>query len=179
PDDAPIAELVVDAKIPVEILLEGVKLGQLYYPGEVTFRVVAGHHTVRLYTNGQPTDLPLDLTTGHPTRILVGRTGVTTGAPAEGSAPAATGPSSVEFRFVGGGAAQVRVEATSHPVEPGRPFTLELAPGVHPMSVRSTDGTVIWATGTLEVATGRVVVQVTEGRMPEVSGDGVFHAGGS
>lgn len=171
-------DLVVDAKVPVEILVEGMKLGQLYFPGEVRYRIVAGHHLVRLYTNGQPTDLPIDLAAGQRTRVLVGRTGITVSNEAIPAAPA--GPARIELRFVGTGQALVRLGSTPHALQPGHDLTLELPSGAYPLSVRSADGTVIWASGQLDVSAGdAVVVQVGEGRMPEVSGPGAFHAGGS
>jgi hypothetical protein len=81
---------------------------------------------------------------------------------------------------VGRGAAQLRIDAKPHAVEPGRDLTLDLPPGAHPMSVRSSDGTVVWATGSLEVAPGEpLVVQIGEGRMPEVSGAGAFNPASS
>lgn len=172
------APLVIDAKVPAEVMLGGVKLAQLYYPGEVTFQVTPGLHMVRIYTNGNPTDVPVDLTDGAGTRIVVGRTGISLAAVDQPVAEA-TGPISVEFRFVGQGGAQLRVDKKPHAVQPGQDLTLALGAGVHPISVRSTDGTAIWATGTLEVAPGRpMVVQLSEGRMPEVSGAGAWHPGG-
>lgn len=172
------ADLVVDAKVPVEILVEGMKLGQLFFPGEVRYRIVAGHHLVRLYTNGQPTDLAIDLVAGQRARVLVGRTGITVSNEAVAAPP--PGPARVELRFVGAGQAQVRLGSTPHALQPGHDLTLELPSGAYPLSVRSGDGTVIWASGQLDVSAGdAVVVQVGEGRMPEVSGPGAFHAGGS
>src|SRR5262245_4592345 len=87
PDPVP---LVVDAKVPVEILLEGVKLGQLYFPAEVTWLVTPGPHVVRIYTNGNPTDVPIDLSGGEGTRIVVGRTGISIASPE--APPAGEGP---------------------------------------------------------------------------------------
>lgn len=168
------AHLVIDAKVPVEILVGGVKLGELYYPGEARFRLVPGHHALRLYTNGQPTDVSLDLTAGERARVLVGRTGITVDDP--GSAPAASKePVAVAFRFVGSGSTRVVLDGKKLVVEAGQGLLLDLPPGSHPMSVRSSDGTVIWASGALDLEGGdSVVVQVAEGRMPEVSGPGAF-----
>lgn len=172
------APLVIDAKVPVEVLLEGVKLAQLYFPGEVTFYVAPGPHLVRIYTNGDPTDVPVALATGVGARIVVGRSGISLAA-VEQAAVVATGPVPVEFRFVGNGGAQLRIDSKPHSVQPGHDLKLDLPAGVHPISVRSTDGTAIWASGSLEVVPGRpMVVQLSEGRLPEVSGAGAYHAGG-
>lgn len=175
------APLTVDAKVPVEILLEGVKLGQLFFPAEITYQVAPGPHVVRIYTNGNPTDVPVDLKVGVGARIIAGRTGISVAAPTDAPAAAVpVGPVPVEFRYVGNGGAQLRIDNTRpHSVQPGQDVKLDLQAGVHPMSIRSTDGTVIWASGSLEILAGQpIVVQIGEGRMPEVSGSGAFHAGG-
>jgi hypothetical protein len=168
--------LFVDAKVPVEVRLEGVKLGELYYPGEVQWDVSAGRHTLRVYTNGTPTDVPLDFVVGREVHVLVGRNGVSTTEQA--ATAVASGPATVEFRLVGSGAAQIRLDSKPTPLGPGEKVSLTVPSGNHPLSVRSADGTVIWATGNLEVDGGPLVVLITEGRMPEVSGAGSFHAGG-
>jgi hypothetical protein len=57
---------------------------------------------------------------------------------------------------------------------------LPLPVGEHPMSLRSSDGTSVFARGVLTVSGGKdLVVQVTEGLMPETSGEGIsFSSGG-
>jgi hypothetical protein len=176
-----VVPLVVEAKVPVEVLLEGAKLGELYFPGEVRWTVTEGRHTVRLYVGGKPEDVPVDLVAGSETRIVVGRNGISSSSTRV--AAAAAGPSPVEFRLVGSGAAQIRVDSARHAIEPGQNVSLTLPAGNHALSVRSSDGTVIWASGTLEIGGGEIgggplVVLIAEGRMPEVSGRGAFHAGG-
>ena len=51
--------------------------------------------------------------------------------------------------------------------------------GQHPMTVRSGDGHVLWARGRIDLTkASEVIVQLSEGRMPEVSGTGAaFHPG--
>ena len=168
--------LFVDAKVPVEVRLEGVKLGELYFPGQVRWDVSPGPHALRLYTNGNPTELPLDFVVGREVHVLVGRTGVSTSEQLV-AAPAG-GPSTIEFRLVGQGSAQIRLDSKPTALGPGEKVSLTVPSGNHPLSVRSGDGTVIWASGNLEVGGGPVVVLIAEGRMPEVSGQGSFHAGG-
>jgi hypothetical protein len=179
PTEVEAGSLLVDAHLPVEILVNGVKLGQLYVPGEARFRLVTGHHLLRLYTNGNPTDLPIDIAEDQEARVLVGRSGVTTTTGPAPAAPDVTVPVPVEFRVVGTPGAQIRVGDGRHVVRSGAVFSLQLVPGSHPMSVRSADGTAIWATGTLEITGSPVVVQISEGRMPEVSGSAAFTGGGA
>jgi hypothetical protein len=177
PDGVEGARLEIDAKVPVEILIGGVKLGQLYYPGEAQFKIVPGEHVLRVYVNGRPTDVPLVMRAGERTRVLVGRSGVSLeAAVAEAGAPAApVGPVAVQFRLSGGGGARLMVDGEPVALQGGQPVTIDLGVGNHRLSVRSVDGTAIWATGQLEVQGGdSLVVQVAEGRMPEVSGPGRF-----
>jgi hypothetical protein len=181
PADAP-GTLHVDAKVPAEILIDGVKLAQLWYAGQASFEVVPGRHQLRVYTSGQPTDFPLDIQPGQGTWVVVGRTGISldslAGEQAATLVPAEDALVPVEFRSLGGGA-QLRVDDQRLLLGSGQRLDVELDAGDHALSVRSADGTVVWATGTLEVDRGdRLVVQIAEGRLPEISGAGRFHAGG-
>ena len=178
PAQAP-GTLHVDAKVPVEILVDGVKLGQLWFPGKASFLIESGPHRLRVYTNGHPSDYDLAVEPEDTTWVVVGRTGITLDSLA-GEATAEVDEAAlvpVEFRAAGGGA-QLRVGEQRLMLASGERLGVELGPGDHPLSVRSADGTVVWATGTLEVGRGdRMIVQVSEGRLPEVSGAGRFHAG--
>jgi hypothetical protein len=179
PEAADPATLVIDAKVPVEVLLGGTTIAELFYPALVQFQVAAsGPQVVRLYVSGQPYDVPVQFTPKETARILVGRTGVTLEARgAQVAAPEASGPVALELRFVGGGGATVRLDSQPHKVGPGRGLSTTIPLGRHALSVRSSDGTVIWASGDLFVD-GPLVVQITEGRLPEISGAGRFVAGG-
>jgi hypothetical protein len=172
------APLVIDAKVPVELLLQGNTLGELYVPGTVTFLVPPGSGVLRVYVGGSATDVPLQFVSGQETRVIVGRTGISTEAGPQ--TVASTDPQRVEFRLTGGTPASVRVDATSHRIDATRGWVVELPPGAHALSLRSSDGTAIWATGQLTLNGGApLVVLVTEGRLPEVSGPGAFHPAGS
>ncbi|MBX2798812.1 MAG: hypothetical protein KTR31_14145 [Myxococcales bacterium] len=180
PPSTETATLVVDSKVPAEVLVDGQKLAQLWAPGEVAFQIIPGAHALRLYTNGDASDFPLVLAAGGEVRVMVGRTGISLDDSADPTAAsddeAQTVP--VEFRTMGRGV-QLRLDRQRITLTEGERKSVELAPGNHRLSVRSQDGTVIWANGTLEVQRGAsLVVQVAEGRMPELSGSGRFHAGG-
>jgi hypothetical protein len=170
--------MVVEARVPVELMVDGVKIAQLWYPGTARFDIVGGPHVVRVYVDGNPQDVSVEIQPGHETHVLVGRSGISV-TKAEVAAPGPVDAVSVELRVVGGGAAQVRVDGARHTLSGGDRLTLSLPPGPHAMSVRSSDGTAIWAAGTLSLTGGApVVVQITEGRMPEVGGPGRFDPGG-
>lgn len=171
------AHLVVDAKVPVEILLGGYKLGELFYPSKAQFDLVAPvTTTARLYTSGAPTDVPIELKPGETVRILVGKTGITADKEVS-TLDAAKGPFPLELRLIGAGGAMVRIDDKRHVLGSSGRIQTELPAGRHTISVRSEDGTVIWATGDLLID-GPLVMQITEGRLPELSGRGSFIAGG-
>ncbi len=173
----PPGTLSVDSKLPAEVLVDGIKLVQLWHPGTVSFEVEAGPHALRIYTNGNPADHALEIVSGSISRVLVGRTGTTLEDPkrrvsdADGTVP-------VELRVVGTGA-RVFLGEQRLSLSNGERTAIELSPGDHALSVRSQDGTAIWARGTLEVGVGEpLIVQITEGRLPELSGAGSFRTGG-
>lgn len=170
------ATLTFDCKVPAEILVDGMKVGQLWFPGQATWRVAPGKHLVRVYVAGTPQDHPVELVARAGRTFLVGRTG-TTVSDTVAAAPA-SGPARVGLRVVGVQGAQVRIDGRREVLQAGAELALDLPPGPHALSVRSLDGTAVWSTGTLEVSGGPVVVQFSEGRVPEVSGGAVFHSGG-
>lgn len=169
----------VDAKLPTEILVDGQKVGQLYREGEVAFSWPVGSHMLRVFVNGAPTDLPIEVNETTPVHVLVGRTGTTAVQVAPPEATDSDGQTAIAFRLAGTSGARVRVGTNQLQLGPAQQPELTLAVGSYPFSARSEDGTIIWASGTLEVLDGeRIFVQVSEGRMPEVSGSGQFHPGG-
>jgi len=176
PASLEMGELEVEAMQPAEILLDGVKLGQLWFPGEVGFAVPAGDHLLRVYMQGKPSDLAIRVPANGEVRVLAGRTGLSATHDTDDDAVAAS--VQVEFRVMDARGASLRLGDQRHKVQAGSPLSLELDTGPHVLSVRSSDGTVIWASGVLTVSgAAPVVVHVTEGRLPEVSGGARFHTG--
>ncbi|MCB9683767.1 MAG: hypothetical protein H6738_19825 [Alphaproteobacteria bacterium] len=167
--------LVVDCKVPAEILVDKVKLGELHYPGKAEFELPPGAHQVRVYVAGNPTDLDVVAAAGTTIHVLAGKTGVTTQTTGA-AASAVADQFEVSVRVVGVPAVQIRLDDGRQVVQSGPDTVLVLAPGQHRLSIRSADGTAIWSTGILEVH-GKAVLQLSEGRMPEVSGGATFHAG--
>jgi len=170
--------LRIDIKLPAEVLLDGVKLAETYVPAQLSFEVVAGPHLLRVYTHGDPHDLPIEVEAGDALSVVVGRTGMS-GDRTTGTAPDPNGIVPVEFRVLDGMASTIRIDGGKHTIPQGDRLTLDLPVGTHPVSVRSADGTIIWATGRLTLGGHEgVVVQVAEGRLPEVSGDARFDPSG-
>ncbi len=176
PASVEMGELEVEAMQPAEVLLDGVKLGQLWFPGEVAFKVPAGDHLLRVYMQGKPNDLSIRVPADGEVRVLAGRTGLSATSDVDDEGVAAS--VQVEFRVMDARGATLRLDDQRLKVQAGSPLSLELDAGPHVLSVRSSDGTVIWASGVLTVSgAAPVVVHVTEGRLPEVSGGARFHTG--
>ena len=172
-------ELRVDAKVPAEILLDGLPLGQLFVGGELRIPVAAGKHQVAVVRGGRPEELGVEVFPRDPVLLVVGRTGTSVGVPElEPRVEVATGPASLEVRVAGSGSMQVRIDGARHELGPGAVMSMQIPVGKHPMSVRSADGTVIWATGDLDIKGPAAVLQLSEGVMPELTGDATFVAHG-
>lgn len=169
--------LVVDAKVPVEIWVSGQLVGELVQPSELHLEVDAGTTELNLVVAGKPQAYTVDVPTEGSAVVVVGRTGVTTGeraAPETEGEPAGSHP--VEFRSAAREDIVLVVGEDRIPLAPREVVKLDLAPGSHPMSLRNKSGTIVWAHGTLDVGGDGLVVQVADGRMPETSGPGgSFH----
>ncbi len=171
--------LTVDAKLPTEVLLDGRKVAEVWEPARVMVDVPPGEHLVRIYRQGNPTDLRLTFSPGQTIDVVVGRTGITSNLPADDPDDAAPEPPAevtIELRAID--ATQIRVGQERLVLGDGQDRSLGLPVGTHPVEFRNPAGTVIWARGDLVVEPGaRVVVQVSSGRLPEVSGSGRFDPG--
>lgn len=177
--DPPVGELLIDARVPLEARVDGVPVAQLFVPGQLIVPLPVGDHQLIALISGAPQQVAVHIPPpGERAVVFAGRSGLTTEVrPAPRLAPAGEVP--VSLRVTGGSGLQVRIDAQRLVVEPGTGLTLALPAGPHPMSVRSREGTVIWAHGTLNLAGDQtVVVQLAEGRLPETSGAGCSFAAG-
>jgi hypothetical protein len=174
-------ELVVDVKVPARVAVDGEVVADVYQDGVLRVPWADGAHQVTVTVAGSPQRL--DVTAAaEPVVLLVGRTGISIGAVANPAAPpvADAVASDVRFRTIGTERLLVQIDAQRVAVSPGKGILLPLQVGDHPISVRSGDGTSVYARGVLTITGGADnVVQVTEGALPETSGAGVhFSAGG-
>ncbi len=171
-----LARLTIDALLPVEVWIDGAKFAQLWAPATTTVQLAPGPHLVRVYAQGKPADQQVNLVDGANVRVVVGRGGVSVEeATASDDQPTVV---PVEFRVLGARGASLRIGDERHAINAGDRLSLDLDVGPHLISVRSSDGTVIWASGRLSVTGGApLVIHLGEGRMPEVSGGGRFDPG--
>ena len=170
--------LVIDARVPTEVLVDGHKVMQLFTSATTELRVRPGNRRLTIYLNGTPQEHSIDIQPTGSSLVIIGRTGVTTGQRNAPSTSDASEIAVVHFRAAGDVASQVRINGKIVKVQPQEVSPMELPSGRHDISFRSLDGTAIWATGVLSLDGGEVVVQIAEGRLPEVVGDGRFTARG-
>jgi hypothetical protein len=189
-------ELIVNAEVPARVAVDGKPAAELYLPGILRVEVAVGPHVVQLVASelaradgtGVET-FKVDAVEGEPIVMFVGRAGISyaplsaraAGAPAVADAqdlvqaqPPDLGPWPVRFRAAPGERLLVVVDDRRVFVAPGEDVQIELGSGDHRCTVRSTDGTMLYARGYLRVRGGdAMIVLVGEGMLPTASGDGV------
>ena len=172
--------LVLDARVPSEILIDGHVIAEVMVPGILSVELTAGEHDLRVYNNGNPIDFPIVVSNQTPTRVLIGRTGISTDGRKVSRTDEADLNIALQIRVTGYQSVQLRLDQERYEIAPGDILPLTVPAGNHRVSIRSGDGTAIWASGTLNlIGPDEVVLQLTEGRLPEVSGQGKFssHSG--
>lgn len=167
-------ELLIDARIPTAIYIDGQPFVQLSQPGKVEFDVADGEHKIVIMTNGYPNERTITIGK-EPAHLLVGRSGISFGK-AEVVVPTQsnTGLSStIELRSTSRLPLMIYIGEEKHILAAKATKELEIAAGEHTISVRNDAGTAIFASGVI-VTDGehQVIVQLSEGRVPEVSGEG-------
>lgn len=165
-------ELVIDARVPARVSVDGEVAAEIYALGRLHLQVADGARRVMVTVDGNPR--VLDVVTGaRPVVVFVGRTGITVES---GSAPSpeVSGDATVRFVTPEGNRLLVLVAGRRVLVPPGAGVPVTLPVGDHALSIRNADGTQVFARGTLVLGrAGEAVVQITEGRVPETSGEGV------
>lgn len=164
---------MIDARVPVEVFSDGHLIAQLVQPAELHLKRDPGRVSLTLLVSGNANDISVDVPEQGSALVLVGRTGITASTirpDAASAEPMASG--SGEFRVAGDQGLTLVMDGTRHKLTPGGVLSLDLPTGEHALSLRSAEGTVVWANGKLLVAGGPFVVQLSAGRMPEISGDG-------
>lgn len=161
--------VVIDAAVPIDVFVNTEALARLYVPGIVTLPLDDGPRKLQIWVDGNPHEVSIDVPVVGVTTVMVGKNGITTAAPNAPDVP--VGP--VEFRVAGRAEVMFTLDDQRHHLAPGEVLKVELTEGNHMISVRDASGTQIWAKGLLTVKEPRgVIVQLSEGRMPEVAGTG-------
>lgn len=172
-------EIEFDSRLPAEIAIDGQTVAQLYQASVFRMRTEVGPHKIVVLTNGRARQLTADVSRSATAVVLVGRNGLTASTRLE-PLPEEDGFSPVELRSVGSEEIIVEIGKKRYRLQPGARQTLSIPIGRHKMFVRSASGTVLWAKGQLVLtSSGPVIVQLTEGRMPEISGRGSSFVAGS
>lgn len=171
------AEIVVDVQIPSRVALDGVIVAEVYRPVEVRLDAAPGRHEVQFTALSGGVDGPVRLAVEAsdqaPAVLIAGTKGLLLAA-ASTVADAGAGPWPVHFRAPAGQRLMVQVDDHRVIVAPGGDATITLGPGEHRISVRSSDGTMVFARGFLRVGGGdAMVVQLSEGALPLAAGSGV------
>src|SRR5688572_913879 len=96
--------LVVETHMPIEIVMDHVKLTQMWVPGTVKFEILTGQRALSIYVGGQPANIPVEIQLDKEVHVLVGRTGISVSAVEPSAVDATT--VELELRVVGGGAVQ-------------------------------------------------------------------------
>lgn len=166
-------ELLVDAKVPAELQIDGLVVGQLFVASRLNLTLPAGERRLAVTREGNAEELVVNVPADGSAIVIIGKTGTSVGKPSDlPDPPTVTGPVKLEVRVEGDAIMQLRLGRSRFEVVPGQLLSLEMARGPHAISVRSSDGTIVWANGTLELRGGEMaVLQLAEGRMPELTGD--------
>ncbi|TVQ91916.1 MAG: hypothetical protein EA397_08430 [Deltaproteobacteria bacterium] len=165
-------EIILHAEVPVEVAIDGQPIAQVYRRSRIHLDVPSGERRVNLLIGGNPTQLRLPIKDEEITHIVVGRTGVSTRREAVPD-PQDEGVAQVEVRAVGREHLRLTIGDQTYRLAVGDQETLELPLGRHRAQLRSGNGQAIFATGVIELReAGTVVVQLSEGRAPEIVGSG-------
>jgi len=166
--------VVIDARVPVEVWIAGGLIGEIASPAELHVTVPAGDLELTLVVGGKPQIETVQVPESGKALLIVGRTGVTTGH-IDAVATSEAASSMVEFRSSAREDMILVVGKDRVTLSPGATRRIDLARGTTALSLRDSSGTVVWAHGTLDVKGDGLVVQVADGRLPEISGAGAFH----
>lgn len=169
------AEIVLDAKVSTRLSVDGVAVAELFRPGLLHVEIPAGDHEVIVVADGHTSTFRASIRDDSPLIVFAGRTGITLGeAPSVAPTAVAPGPWTVRFRVGGRERLLVSVDNQRIVVSPGEGSVLTVTGGDHRLSVRSSDGTMVYARGMLRVNGGdNLTVQIGEGALPETSGSGL------
>lgn len=166
------SEIILHAEVPVEVAIDGQPIVQIYRQARLHLPVATGERRLNLLVGGNPTQLRLPITEGEVTHVVVGRTGISTRREPTPD-PETQGFAQLEVRVVGREHLRLTIGEQRFDLARGDQQSIDLPIGRHRTQLRSGNGQAIFATGVLEIReAGTVVMQLSEGRAPEVVGPG-------
>lgn len=167
-------DVVVDAKVPARVAVGGEVVGDVYRPAVLRVAQPEGVTAVVVTIGGKPYRVEVQVPAIGQTRVLVGPNGITVEDPAAERVAEDAGPLAVTVRVAGSVPLMLQLPGVRHVVRPGREVAFGLPVGDHAVTVRSSDGGIVYARGVLQVrAGGEGLIQLVEGGMPETSGEGL------
>ncbi len=177
PEAQQLGTIAFDTRVPAEIRIDGLVIAQLFTGAQLSVSATVGPHEILVLTNGRPRTGRVTVPVSGKATVVVGRTGLTTGQ-MDGKSDE-SGTATLQFRVVGSQGVIVQLDGDRYRVDAHSHKGVVVPVGSYDLRVRSADGTVVWANGRLELDRAvPVVVQLAEGRLPEVSGPGSSFAPG-
>ena len=163
------SDLTIEATVPVEISIDGLKVAIVLTPAHLRFDVTPGAHEVMMWVDGRPHDRLVDVPIDGTVVMVAGKTGLT--ASTQVIPPDLGRAATLEVRSTGTEPLRVDLAGDRYVIDPGAVMAIDVIVGTHSFELRNGAGTFIWTTGSLVVG-GDTVLQVSGGSMPEVLGQG-------
>lgn len=166
------AQLLIESRVPVEVLVDRLPVARLYGSGSATVEVSAGEHSIQVYRGASPEERITHFPEEGVVWLRIGPTSTTVSGTDAPALAASLATPILELRVPAGPGAVAIVGEQRHLLVPDQPLVLTgLGVGATPFEARSVDGSLIWARGELALIAGdHVVLVLPEGRPIEVFG---------
>jgi hypothetical protein len=166
------AALHIENRVPVEVAIDGSTAVELLLPTQTRLSISPGTHNLTLWVSGSAQEIVVDVPKTGVTTVVVGVTGITTHLSPEPPKVFDSAPRDIEIRSTSVVDLTFIIDNKRHTLAPKAQTNITLESGLHIVSLRSLDSTVIWAEGTLSFDPGEaLIVQLRDGMLPEVIGE--------
>ena len=164
-------QLVIETRLAAEVRLGGETIVELYRPGSATFLLPAGEYPIQILINGESHPYMVKVPDRDACKVFISRAGISISRDVK--VEQERFPVPVNFQNAGKRDVMLIIGDQRHRIVGNTPLTLELGPGSHDLGFRNSDGTIIWAQGSLLVdGTRPITVNLVESHVPEVSAPG-------